>query len=84
MEWLHLFDNELTGEIPAELGNLARLEWLRLDGNGLTGRIPAELGDLDNLKALRLSGNRLGGCLPQTWRNVEDSDLAETGMQFCE
>ena len=36
----------MTGEIPAELGNLSNLEWLRLDDNQLTGEIPAELGNL--------------------------------------
>ena len=37
-------NNQLTGAIPAELGNLANLESLSLSLNQLTGGIPAELG----------------------------------------
>ena len=36
----------MSGEIPAELGNLANLEWLQLSGNQLSGCIPAGLGDV--------------------------------------
>ena len=35
--------NELTGEIPAELGNLHELEELHLHGNSHEGCIPAGL-----------------------------------------
>ena len=45
--WLH--GNQLTGEIPKELGNLANLTLLFLYGNQLTGEIPKELGNLSNL-----------------------------------
>ena len=37
---LGLDENLLTGEIPAELGNLANLRTLLLAGNQLTGCIP--------------------------------------------
>ena len=46
--------NQLTGGIPAELGNLANLQHLYLSGNELTGAIPAELGNLANLQRLSL------------------------------
>ena len=41
---LNLHHNQLTGEIPAELGSLTSLGWLHLNNNQLTGEIPAELG----------------------------------------
>ena len=41
--------NDLSGEIPAELGSLSNLEWLFLADNKLSGEIPAELGSLSNL-----------------------------------
>ena len=39
---LYLWDtNELTGEIPASLGQLSKLKWLSLHGNsGLSGHLP--------------------------------------------
>ena len=41
--------NQLSGELPPELGNLVSLEELTLTDNQLTGAIPAELGNLANL-----------------------------------
>ena len=59
-----LHNNNLTGEIPGELGKLANLQRLYLYGNALTGEIPGELGKLDNLQDLNLSFNRLTGEIP--------------------
>ena len=61
---LFLRGNQLTGEIPAELGGLADLEVLSLAANGLTGEIPAELGNLTNLESLSLYQNQLTGEIP--------------------
>ena len=44
-----LRDNQLTGGIPVELGNLVNLERLWLFNNQLTGEIPDGLGRLTNL-----------------------------------
>ena len=54
-------DYQLTGEIPAELGQLSQLEQLILGGNQLTGPIPTELGQLSDLRRLSLRGNQLTG-----------------------
>ena len=56
--------NQLTGEIPAELGGLGNLELLLLSRNQLTGEIPAELGNLTNLRTLSLNSNELTGSIP--------------------
>ena len=61
---LNLSSNELSGEIPAELGNLANLSYLNLDVNELSGEIPASLGNLTNLQELSLLGNGLSGAIP--------------------
>ncbi len=61
---LELGDNNLTGAIPPELGELDALETLDLGGNDLTGIIPGELGRLAGLRSLRLSGNALTGGIP--------------------
>ena len=60
---LYLQDNQLSGEVPSELGNLSNLEWLWLQRNQLSG-VPSELGSLSNLQTLWLSGNQLTGEIP--------------------
>ena len=51
---LYLSSNDLSGSIPAELGQLTNLEQLKLGSNQLSGCIPASLqaipkNDLDQL-----------------------------------
>ena len=61
---LTLESRELTGEIPAGLGNLSNLQTLVLFSNQLSGEIPPELGNLSNLNHLFLWGNKLSGEVP--------------------
>ena len=68
----------MTGEIPAELGNLTNLRLLGLDGNQLTGEIPAELGSLTNLQVLSLPTNQLTGEIPAELGNL--TNLRELGL----
>ena len=56
--------NELTGPIPAELGNLAELVYLSFGQSNLSGAIPSELGRLTKLRILDLTGNQLNGPIP--------------------
>ena len=55
VERLDLGENQLTGEIPPELGDLEHLQTLRLNKNDLSGEIPAELGGLGSLRASTLT-----------------------------
>jgi Leucine-rich repeat (LRR) protein len=80
---LSFFGNQLSGEIPPELGKLANLEALYLGDNQLSGKIPPELGKLSNLIALFLAGNQLSGCVPEGLRDVDSNDLSELGLPFC-
>ena len=59
----------LTGEIPAEIGNLTNLTSLYLNVNQLTGEIPAEIGSLTNLTSLHLIENQLMHHLVQLFLN---------------
>ena len=61
---LELKDNQLIGEMPAELGDLTNLIRLDLWGNQLTGEMPPEIGRLANLGWLSLGGNQLTGEIP--------------------
>ena len=67
---LTLSENELSGAIPPELGNLRNLEWLDLSENELSGTIPPELGNLRNLRGLALGGNSLSGVIPPELGNL--------------
>ena len=61
---LVLSNNNLTGTIPPEIGNLTQLSELWLYGNRLTGTIPEEIGNLTNLTVLNLGDNNFSGPVP--------------------
>ncbi len=61
---VQLSSNNLTGTIPADLGNLTDLTYLTLYSNNLTGTIPTTLGNLVNLVKLYLGANDLSGTIP--------------------
>ena len=69
---LDLHDNQLSGPIPLELGNLANLERLGLHDNQLSGPIPSQLGNLANLEVLYLHRNQLSGSIPSELGNLAD------------
>ena len=64
LEALFLSHNQLSGEIPEELGSLRNLAGLFLNDNQLSGEIPEELGSLPNLAGLFLHNNQLSGGIP--------------------
>ena len=67
---LNLYSNQLTGEIPPEIGQLTNLTWLNLGNNQLTGEIPSEIGQLTNLESLVLNSNQLTGEIPPEIGNL--------------
>ncbi|KAM4113360.1 hypothetical protein ACJW30_05G215100 [Castanea mollissima] len=64
MSGLDLSCNNLTGEIPLELGQLQGIHALNLSHNQLIGSIPKSFSDLTNVESLDLSHNRLSGEIP--------------------
>ena len=83
---LNLSWNQLSGEIPAELDNLANLERLRLDGNELSGEIPPQLGNLASLTWLSLGGTQLSGEIPPELGNLAKligMNLSENHLRGC-
>jgi hypothetical protein len=61
---LDLSDNNLSGPIPAELGQLRVRFFLSLSDNDLSGPIPAGFGQSAGLSYLHLAGNNLSGPIP--------------------
>uniref|UniRef100_F6HXH9 Leucine-rich repeat-containing N-terminal plant-type domain-containing protein n=1 Tax=Vitis vinifera TaxID=29760 RepID=F6HXH9_VITVI len=64
MSGLDLSCNNLTGEIPHELGMLSWIRALNLSHNQLNGSIPKSFSDLSQIESLDLSYNKLGGEIP--------------------
>ncbi|BBN01940.1 hypothetical protein Mp_2g11420 [Marchantia polymorpha subsp. ruderalis] len=61
---LDVSSNQLTGEIPADLGTLHGLKYLFMDDNNFEETIPIELGEIVDLLELDLSRNQLSGPIP--------------------
>ena len=81
---LYLRENQLSGNIPLELGSLASLEYLVLSGNQLSGEIPPQLGELFKLRGLSLDGNQLSGCVPSGLQSQLDTTYSKLGgLPFC-
>ncbi|KAG6491219.1 hypothetical protein ZIOFF_052555 [Zingiber officinale] len=58
---IDLSNNELTNEIPEELGYLAGLQTLNLSRNYFKGKIPDSISGMSSLETLDLSFNNLSG-----------------------
>jgi len=67
---LFLYNNQLTGSILPEIGNLTNLTYLYLYGNQFSGEIPSEIGNLTNLNYLKLENNQLTGSIPSEIGNL--------------
>ena len=74
-----LQNNDLTGGIPAELGDLAVLRELRLDNNDLTGQLPPELGSLIRFTRLWVADNDLSGSIPAELGDMANLDWLNLG-----
>ena len=75
---LELRINNLSGSLPAALGQLDALEVLSLDRNSLSGSLPVELGQLSNLTRLAMNRNSLSGSIPSELGNL--SKLSIIGL----
>jgi Leucine-rich repeat (LRR) protein len=81
---LQLYDgNQLSGSIPAAIGNLSGLVSLSLANNQLSGAIPSEVGGLSALRRLLLQGNQLTGEIPAAlWTITGLSDVRLSDNQL--
>ncbi|KAG4154040.1 hypothetical protein ERO13_D03G032800v2 [Gossypium hirsutum] len=61
---ISLSNNQLSGALPASVGNFSGVQKLLLDGNKFWGRIPAEIGKLQQLSKIDFSHNKFSGLIP--------------------
>ncbi|XP_058779341.1 probable LRR receptor-like serine/threonine-protein kinase At3g47570 [Vicia villosa] len=64
LNMLHLGFNEISGKIPAELGNLVGLIALPMSFNHFEGIIPTTFGKFQKMQQLQMGGNKLIGNIP--------------------
>ncbi|WOL20447.1 hypothetical protein Cni_G29252 [Canna indica] len=70
MIFLDLSFNQLSGEIPKEIGDMYYLMILNLGHNMFSGLIPSELGNLRFVAVLDLSHNALDGPIPWSFSRL--------------
>ncbi|MDH5507079.1 MAG: leucine-rich repeat domain-containing protein [Anaerolineae bacterium] len=61
---LTLSNNNLTGTLPIEIGNLTHLVYLYVQTNQITGSIPTQIGNMTSLSILYAFGNQFSGTIP--------------------
>lgn len=77
---LDLPENNLSGALPPEIGDLSKLEYLSLGWNyGISGVIPPEIGNLKELEYLNLYGNELTGGIPEELFSLSELNYLDLG-----
>ena len=76
VKYLKLYNNNLTGRIPAAIGLLDSLFRLELRDTTLTGPIPPAIGRLSAIRDLILGGTHIDGFLPPEMGNM-------TGLSYA-
>jgi hypothetical protein len=72
-------NNNLTGSLPPEIGNLIWLRSFNIGSNKFSGPLPTEFGNLINLTVINLSSNQFSGPLPASLANLVNLVTAYLG-----
>ena len=73
LEFFNPAINQITGEIPSEIGLLSNLIFVILVKNNVMGTIPSEIGRLTKLRIWISSSNKLTGPLPTEIGNLQEA-----------
>ncbi|KAK3429743.1 hypothetical protein EUGRSUZ_E01234 [Eucalyptus grandis] len=77
---LRLYRTNVSGEIPASIGNLSLLNSLDIGYCYFSGLIPSSMGNLSHLTELFLDGNNLQGQIPVSFANL--TQLSELWLSY--
>ncbi|KAL8250811.1 hypothetical protein R6Q59_034504 [Mikania micrantha] len=72
LQVLDLQQNQIHGNFPLWLTNIATLKALDVSGNHLSGNIPSEIGKLRRLEELKLGNNSLAGLFPSEIKQLSN------------
>jgi Leucine-rich repeat (LRR) protein len=67
---IQLSVNNLSGSLPASMGNLSEVQYLSFFSNLLTGSIPSQMGNLHKLQQVYFQTNQLSGNIPAELGNL--------------
>ncbi|CAK7357345.1 unnamed protein product [Dovyalis caffra] len=73
-------NQDLTGHLPASIGNLRSLKALAIDSCNFSGVIPFSLGNLSRLTVLVLGNNSFRGQIPSTFANLTQLTQLSFGL----
>jgi len=80
---LYLGDNNFSGEVSGDIGDLLNLEELWLGKNNFTGELPDRIWTLSNLWGLWLEENNFEGIIPSAISNlIQLTELYLSDNQF--
>ncbi|KAM3212262.1 hypothetical protein ACQJBY_065376 [Aegilops geniculata] len=80
---LDLSHNQLSGQIPLEIGNLKNLGPLNISHNQLSGQIPPTLGQCVRLESLHMECNLFHGKIPHSFKSlggIIEMDLSQNNL----
>lgn len=80
---IELFNNNLYGDIPPELGLLTNLVIFTVQGNSLNGTIPAALCGATQLVTTNVANNPNIKCYPKCLSTMADSERITGGLSTC-
>lgn len=79
---LRMDNNQFTGSIPTEIGQLSNAIFLSMSKNALSGTIPADIGNLEQLEFFNATTNFIGGKLPDVFEGLVYLNSFEMALNF--
>jgi len=67
---MYMYENNLTGVIPPEIGNMLNITDIDLHQNSIGGTLPKEIGNLSKLLYFQIFANQISGSIPSEIGNL--------------